>query len=217
MTRFQKQAISFIEKKGILVVFPIKGKTGIPSLWHEFYPRVQMKWEWNEDSDDRISKIWILMKELSEMREVVYAKWYQGRATFFSRDVFTAMLALINQHEEAFTSEPPEAELLKETLDEDSPLSTKTLKKLTDLQGRDNSGRYSRGLNWLFSRLQIVGFGEADDGAFPSLVVGSTSLIYEDLWRDSQNLSHDEATEVVNQYLPERTPFRKFFNKILNT
>lgn len=215
MSKLQEKAVSAINKKGVLLVFPIKHRRDVPSLWQEFYPRTPMKWEWNEDSDNRISKLWILMKELSVIRDVVYAKWYQGRATFFSRKLFTALLKVINESEEVFDAPPMAARDLMDTLEENSPLSTKELKVLTELTGKDNAAIYNRALNWLFARLQVVGFGEADDGAFPSLVVGATKLMYEDLWLESEAMDLNEAQAVIEQYLPRGEPFGRFLDKII--
>ena len=93
----QKSAISKINKKGVLLVFPINNKpesVSLPSLWSEFFPKTKMKWEWDEKGDNYVFELWSLMKHLSASGEVVYSKWYQGRATFFSKELFTAMLCL---------------------------------------------------------------------------------------------------------------------------
>lgn len=76
----------------------------------------------------------------------------------------------------------PTARLILDTLEEDSPLSTKQLKMMTDLRGKDNEPIYNKSLKELFKRFLIVGYGEVDDGAFPSLAVAATKSIYEDLW-----------------------------------
>ena len=88
----QKTAVSKINARGALLVFPINNKKEPASLWSEFYPKSKMRWEWDSDGDDRVGDLWALMKKLSDSREVVYSKWYQGRATFFSRKLFTALL-----------------------------------------------------------------------------------------------------------------------------
>ena len=197
------------------MVFPQKGDKSIPSLWHELFPRSEMVWEWNEDSDDRISDLWHMMKILSSCEDVVYAKWFRGRATFFSRDVFTALLALMVQTPGVIEHPPHVARTLLDALEENSPQSTKELKAVTDLQGRDNASAYDRGLKWLFARLQIVGYGEADDGAFPSLVVGATRLIYGDLWSDASEMNLSKAQSLVDRALPKGQPFRKFLDRTL--
>ena len=172
-----------------------------------------MVWEWNEDSDARVSEMWTLMKRLSDCREVVYSKWYQGRATFFSRELFTAMLSLRCLRTDARRTISETAGALLDVLENNSPLSTRTLKELTDLQGRLHEAAYSRAMKELFTSFRIVGFGEVDDGAFPSLAVGATELIFDDLWRDAEKLSMKKALSTIDRLMPQSSHFRRFFEK----
>jgi hypothetical protein len=206
-------AISRINDHGALLVFPINNRELPNSLWAEFFPKTKMVWEWNEDSDYKVADTWQLMKALSDCREVVYSKWYQGRATFFSRELFTAMLALartarIPRHELSET-----ARILFEVLENNSPLSTKELKALTELRGKDNESAYSRGMKELFTRFLIVGFGEVEDGAFPSLAVGATELLFEDLWREGADMPPRKARALIDRLMPAGSHFRKFLEK----
>jgi hypothetical protein len=206
-------AVSRIKDRGALLVFPINNRELPNSLWREFFPKTKMIWEWNESSDYKVSDMWALMKKLSDCREVVYSKWYQGRATFFSPELFTALLSLartahIPRHELSET-----ARVLFEVLENNSPLSTKELKALTDLRGRDNEAAYNRGMKELFTRFLIVGFGEVEDGAFPSLAVGATELLFEDLWRDGAEMSPRVAQTTIDRLMPEGSHFRKFLEK----
>lgn len=205
-----KKAIEKINKNGVLLVFPIKNKSEPNSLWAELHPRKKMRWEWDGDGDDAVAKMWMLMKRLSSCREVVYSKWYQGRATFFSRDLFTAMLCIslrAPEQELSFTAQ----EILS-ALESDSPLSTKELKKITDLQGRLNEPQYGRAMKELFSRLHIIAFGEVDDGAFPSLAVGATKTLYEDLYQEALEMDPFLAQETIEAWMPNGSLMRKFFN-----
>ena len=136
-----------------------------------------MVWDWNDDAAGPVHDMWGLMKRLSDCREVVYSKWYQGRATFFSRELFAAMLCLRCLQSDARRGLSSTARTLFEVLENNSPLSTRKLKELTDLQGKLHEAEYSRAMKDLFTRLLIVGFGEVDDGAFPSLAVGATELL----------------------------------------
>src|SRR5678809_495696 len=136
-------AITSIRQHGALLVFPINNQEQPHSLWAEFFPTTKMVWDWNEDSDHRVWKMWQLMKRLSDCREVVYSKWYQGRATFFSPELFTAMLATRRSHEIARHELSETARVLFEVLENNSPLSTKELKEFTDLRGRVNEAAYS--------------------------------------------------------------------------
>jgi hypothetical protein len=205
-------AVARIRHRGALLVFPVNNRKLPPSLWTEFYPNVQMVWDWNDDGDRRVAGLWQLMKELSDCREVVYSKWFRGRATFFSRDLFTAMLRLRSGRSDPRSTLPGPARTIFEVLENNSPLSTRELKQATNLQGRFNEPAYSRGMKELFTRLLIVGFGEVNDGAFPSARVGATELLFSDLWRDAGEMSLANARGVVDAFLPEGSHFRKFFD-----
>ena len=197
----------------MLLVYPIHNRELPRSLWSEFFPDTDMVWDWNEDADHRVSDMWSLMKRLSDCREVVYSKWYQGRATFFSRELFLAMLCLRRRQFDMRRRLSSTAQLLFEVLENNSPLSTRKLKELTDLQGRLHEAEYSRAMKELFSCLLIVGFGEVDDGAFPSLAVGATELLYDDLWRQAEKISIRKAQETLDRMMQSSSHFRRFFEK----
>jgi hypothetical protein len=206
-------AISRIKDRGALLVFPINNRLLPNSLWAEFFPGTKMVWDWNEDGDYKVAEMWQLMKRLSDCRKVVYSKWYQGRATFFSPELFAALLALtrsarIPRHELSET-----ARILFEVLENNSPLSTKELKVVTDLRGRENEAAYTRGMKELFTRFLIVGFGEVEDGAFPSLAVGATELLFEDLWREGSEMTPPTAKVTVDRLMPAGSHFRKLLEK----
>lgn len=208
-----KKAIQHINHKGMLLVFPINNKKEPLSLWSQFFPRSQMIWKWDGDSDNRVAKMWMLMKTLSDCRQVVYSKWYQGRATFFSTELFTALLC---QHQEFFKNTQelsPTARELLEALENDSPLSTKQLKQITELRGKDNEGVYNRGLKELFTKFLVVAYGEVDDGAFPSLAVGATRHLYENLLTEAREMNPTKAEKIIEKYMPHNSLARNFLSK----
>jgi hypothetical protein len=178
------RAVKLIEKLGICLVFPIKNAKDPPSLWAALYPGEEMIWEWDADGDHRVSDLWHLRMRLAESREVVYAKWLRGRATFFSRDLYRELLGRMDACGKLMTSLSREAAALLELLEENSPQSTKSLRAQMDLGGKLGERIYKRALDDLWRQLRIVGTGEMDDGAFPSLMVGATNLVFEDLWED---------------------------------
>jgi hypothetical protein len=206
-------AVSSIRQHGALLVFPINNREQPHSLWAEFFPRTRMVWDWNEDSDYRVGNMWQLMKHLSDCREVVYSKWYQGRATFFSHDVFVAMVSVLQAHQTPRHRLSEAARVLFEVLENNSPLSTRQLKEFADLQGRANEAAYTRGMKELFNRLLIVGYGEVDYGAFPSLAVGATELLFEDLWREAAGMPPAKATATLDRFMPAGSHFRRHFEK----
>jgi hypothetical protein len=178
------RAITSIEKLGICLVFPVKNAKDPPSLWSALYPREKMIWEWDEDGDHRVADLWHLRMRLAESRDVVYAKWFSGRATFFSRDVYREILGRMDARGKLFAPLSREAAALLELLEENSPQSTKSLRAQMDLGGKMGERIYQRALGDLWKQMRIVGTGEMDDGAFPSLMVGATNLMFEDLWNE---------------------------------
>ena len=168
-----------------------------------------MKWEWDEGGDQKVFKLWTLMKELSSCQEVVYSKWYRGRATFFSRELFTALLSLKIQKKWKYK----ESGQLLEELKANSPLSTKELKKITGLQGKLFEPLYNKAMKELFENFDIVGFGEVEDGAFPSLAVGASEVLYEDLFNEAKKISKEKALAILEKYMPSLSLTRKFYKK----
>ena len=67
----------------------------------------------------------------------------------------------------------------------------------------------------LFENGLIVGFGEVDDGAFPSLACGTTSLIFEELWESGLETEKAEAAyeRLRVRWSPE---FIRFLDQILS-
>lgn len=180
-----KKAVQAVEKYGLCLTFPIDNSKDTPSLWYHFFPKSKMRWEWDSGGDNRVAELWHLREQLSRSGKVVYGKWFKGRATFFSKEVFTALHHRFNFQEGANRDLTREAAEILSTLDDNSPLSTKQLKRAVALEGKDMESTYQRSLKSLWDRLMVVGFGEIDDGAFPSLAVGSTRHLFDDLYQKS--------------------------------
>lgn len=209
----KRNAIRIVQKEKVLLSFPLKGKPELASLWSRFFPGKTMHWSWEEDADDYINDLWVLMKELSGIEEVIYSKWYQGRVTLFAPDLFIAMLAIHRQKPQKQLIAP--ARQLLSALELDSPLSTKQLKKAAELTGKDNLAAYNRGLRTLFQSFLIVGYGEEYDGAFPSARMAATRHVYDEFWYQAERLSLEEAWLFIETYLPKTSPWRRFFDRTL--
>lgn len=210
-----KRAISLIEKRGALLIFPINNRIEPPSLWFELHPGEKMLWEWDEDGDSRVSDLWHLKTKLSASGKVVYTKWYQGRATAFSFPVFKCLLALSGAAREETRLTQKNAETILGILKSDSPLSTKQLREACGLKGKENAAAYERALKELWRKFLIVGFGEVEDGAFPSLAIGATEVIFENLWEEAKTLDHREAKSTLEKTLTSDSLFIKAILKDL--
>lgn len=209
----RKKTLTAIEDEGILLVYPIQNKNDPNSVWHKLFPRSEMRWEWDADGDQRVSDLWLLKEELSRSGLVVYTKWYQNRATFFSKEVFTNMMAFM--HTDAPLSS--ESNTILEALEMDSPLSTKQIKVAADLQGRYMEASYNRAMKALWQRMLVVAWGEVEDSSFPSLAVGATKNIYEDLYLQAQETDPEKARKYLEKRLSPDNKFWKFAQKIQKT
>ncbi len=203
-------AIKAIQSRGVLLVYPIKNAKEPRSIWSELFPKSKMNWDWNYDADPRISEVWLLKESLSKSKKVVYAKWYQNRATFFSREVFVNLLAFLKSTENLSR----ESQNLLDCLESDSPLSTKQLKELTGLQGKFFETTYNRSMKVLWEKLEIVGFGEIEDSSFPSLAVGATKNLFEDLYLEAANIKPELAQKFLLEKLGADNKFYQYALKI---
>ena len=213
------RAIALVERHGILLVFPIANRSEPKSLWSVLHPRTPMRWEWDETGDGRVVDLWHARRELAESRAVVYSKWFRGRATVFAMDVFRALLASLAAHAPLTSGLSPDARTLLEILEDDSPQSTKTLKRTAGMQGRAMEATYTRALKELWSRLLVVGAGEECDGAFPSLSIGATRLLFEDPWAEAHEAARiggpraEDAARLART-LADAPSFRRELEKV---
>jgi hypothetical protein len=176
------RAKAIVERRGIALVYPIANEPEPPSLWADLFRNAPMHWAWDDDADPRVADVWHLRRELMETHDVAYAKWFRGRATFFALPVFHAMLGRLGRAGDPEAGLPHEAREILGILRERSPMSTKELRAAADLRGKAHEALYAHAMKALWARLLVVGTGEIDDGAFPSLAVAATELVFEDIF-----------------------------------
>ena len=210
----KSSAIQAIHKAGILLVFPNNNKKEPASLWCHFFPRKKMRWEWDSSGDSGVSDLWFLKTELSTTRKVIYTKWYQNKATYFSRKLFTAMLRALNPELSKKPKLSRTASFLLEILESDSPISAKKLRKLVLLEEGNHDISFDAALRELWAKLLIVAFGEVDDGSFPSLAIGATKTMFEDIWTEAEEMTETEALQSIAKSLAEENLFRRYFEKL---
>ncbi len=214
MPRLNRQkALSYIRSSRVALAFPVRNESEPPNLWACFHPRSEMRWEWDSGGDQKVSDLWIFREALSRSGKVVYSKWYREKATFIDLDFFPVLLAALGlpSQEWSFPELSKSARTLFGYLLENSPLSTKELKKISGMTGRDFERDYSRALRELWQRLWIVGWGEKDEGAFPSLNIGATQILFESEWKKAQIISPESAIQKVEMDLAVNPKVLKFF------
>lgn len=212
---YKNKVIRTIDKAGVLLVYPIQNQKEPPSIWHSLYPNCKMSWDWADSADDRVVDLWHLRTELSVSRKVVYTKWYQGRATFFSRPVFTALLKVLNAGERQRDLPEPASEIYRLLLD-DSPQTPRMMREALGLLGKTNEAAFNRGIGELWRRLLVVGFGELDEGSYPALQVGATKHQFEDLWDEALELDPTEAERTVAAAFREGSAFGRQLKRLKN-
>jgi hypothetical protein len=176
------RALEAIERLGIVLVYPLDDRSDPPSLWKALHPRSKMRWDWAETADPRVVDLWHLRENLARSGDVAYAKWFRGRATFFSKPVFHALLGALSERGDLSNALPREATEILELLREHSPRSTKEIRAAAELRGKPFERIFQHAMKALWARLLVVGVGEVEDGAFPSLAVAATEAMFEDLW-----------------------------------
>ena len=210
------KAIAAIERRGALLVYPIKNKPEPLSIWSELYPRRKMVWDWDVGADDRVAQTWALREELSRSNEVVYAKWFQDRATFFSFETCAHLLAFLGSAEKIERGLKPQSAEALEILLGDSPLSTKQLKAALSTEGRMLEPEYTRLMKPLWRSLLVVGFGEFEDSSFPSLGIGATATLFEDVWREGARIGKKTGEAFLRRKWGEDSAFFRFAQKIVS-
>jgi len=207
------RAVAKINQAGALLVFPVKERSEYPSLWSAFYPGEEMDWDWSVEGDDRVPRLWHLRTELSTSRQVIYSKWFRDRATCFSLELFTAMLSLVSNRSLRELKLSREAERVLSAVQDDSPMATRELKIVSDLQGRENNAAFDRAMKELWRKFLVVGYGEVEEGGYPSLAVGSSKALFEDLWDSSRSISESERRDTLERFYPAGTAFHKQFRR----
>jgi hypothetical protein len=206
------RGVSIINRLGICLVYPIDNKPEFPSLWSEIYPKSPMRWAWDEDADPRVAEIWHLRGALAESSDVAYAKWFRGRATFFSLPVFHALLGRIATAGDVFSGLPHESAEIMERLREVSPRSSKEIRNEVGLRGKQFESLFTHAMKALWTRLLVVGTGEIPDGAFPSLAVAATEMMFEDTWNARTQVPRD-ANAKLDEALARTPAFAKELTK----
>ncbi len=220
LTEKLKKQIDMINQHHCLMVFPIKNKPDIMSLWKALYPKTTMRWEWTEDADNRVVQLWHSREQLSKSGEVVYSKWFQNRATFFSKKLFVQLLAYFETAKtydmilNGNKNQSRNMRLILEALDMDSPISTKQVKEACELQGRLNEPAFNKTTKYLWQNLCLIAFGEINDSSFPSLGYASPKILFEDLWLESQKISVATAEKEIVLLLKSQPEVLKWLGKI---
>jgi hypothetical protein len=200
-----------VHEHGALLVYPEAGRAEPRALWHVLYPRTELDWRWDGDADPRVAELWHVREQLCHRRSLVYSKWYRGRAAFFSPALFTSLLR-VRRAESPRPSR--DAEELLGALRDDSPQSTKLLRRSQGLMGKAGERVFTGALRELWEGMLIVGTGEVPDGAFPSLALAATELWFEPLWEAASSPPRADDHSRIGAAFPPKSPWARSFAKL---
>jgi predicted transcriptional regulator len=167
-----------------------------------------MRWAWDNGADSKVADLWMFRERLQHSREIAYLKLFQGRATFTSLEFLEHLIAARRLRPQRLSTT---AQSLLDALCDTSPQSTKELKKSVGLKGKIFEANYHKALKELWTRGLIVGRGERDDGAFPSLLIAATELVFEDVFKGALKRDPLKSHQECLRCLAGHPEFLRFF------
>lgn len=196
--RTQKQAIAFVEERGFVYFWPIKGVL-MPSLWQAVAGDRRVA----SEHDDPGHVTWGWKDSLLGARAWYYAKVLRKRATIIALDVAPFFYALsenygspeedyLLQYEQGRMTQ--EAKSVYEALLRKGPLDTIALRKASRLSARKSDYRFSRALAVLQADFKILPIGVARAGAWNyAFVYELAARHYPDLPEKARFIQEDQA------------------------
>jgi hypothetical protein len=111
---------------------------------------------------------------------------------------------------------PRESLAILDLLRGGAPLSTRQIRRAANLHGKSCAGRFAYAMNALWSRLLVVGVCEVRGGGAPSLAVGATEVLFDDLWRARGSVPAD-AGRKLDEALARSPSFHRELDRALAT
>jgi hypothetical protein len=166
----KEQAIAFVNERGYVYFWPIKEAT-LPSLWVAVAGERPVA----DEHDDPGHVTWGWKDELLGSRQWYYAKVLRKRATFIALDVVPCFYALsenygapaedyLEQYREGRLTW--EAKTLYETILNEGPLDTVSLRKLARMTSKASDSPFNRALETLQADFKLLPVGIAEAGAW---------------------------------------------------
>ena len=194
----QEQAIAFVQARGFVYFWPIKEVT-LPSLWAAVAGERPVP----DEHDDPGHVTWGWKDELLGARRWYYAKVLRKRATFIALDTVPYFYALsenygepdkdyLLQYQEGRLTW--EAKTVYETLLNEGPLDTVSLRKLARMTSKTSDSPFNRALETLQADFKILPVGIAQAGAWKyAFIYECVHRHYPDLPEKARPIRQAEA------------------------
>ncbi|MGD8554773.1 MAG: crosslink repair DNA glycosylase YcaQ family protein, partial [Anaerolineales bacterium] len=204
--RTQEEAISFVNQRGFVFFWPIRGIV-LPSLW----TAVAGDRDVASEHDDPGHITWRWKDSLLGARVWYYAKVLRKRATMIALDVVPFFYALSENYgspEEDYLLQYQQGHLKQETknvyeaLLRESPLDTIALRRAARLSSKESSYRFDRALGDLQADFRILPIGVAEVGAWKyAFVYELVHRYFPELPEQARRIGEAQAREELTRRL----------------
>jgi uncharacterized protein YcaQ len=134
------QGLAFINKYGMVTLFPVKGKQ-FPSL----YRAIQ------GSREEKLDRTWTWGDELAQAKRIHYGKLVHRQVTLVSLEMFPYLLRVARERQLS-----PTAQRMLGHLRQHGQTSTTRLREALDLAGKAQKGEFSRALDELQAAFAIA-------------------------------------------------------------
>lgn len=208
--RSQNEAVSFINDRGFVYFWPIKGIT-LPSLWAAAAGDRPVA----DEHDDPGHITWNWKDNLLGKKQVYYARILRRKNTFISLEMLPYFYSLspnygdwetdyLEQYQQGKMTAA--ARSIYEALLREGPLNTIMLRKASRLTGEAVAGLFARALDDLMIEFKILPVAVSDAGAWHYChVYDITPRFYPDLQERSRPVNEKEARMLI---------LRKYFDSV---
>jgi len=131
----EKEALAFIEKHGLVTLFPVKG-TRIPSLYGSTA---------GKNREEKFDKAWAWADNLAQQKKIYYGKLVGKQVTLASLEIFPYIFKLHHEKEELNET----AKKILQFLRRHGATSTTDLRKQLKLMGKERKGKFTKALEQL--------------------------------------------------------------------
>ena len=196
--RTPDDAVRFVEERGFVYFWPIKGIT-LPSLWAAVAGDRPVA----DQHDDPGHVTWGWKDSMLDKRRWYYAKLLRGKATFITLEVAPCFYALsenygdpeqdyLQLYQDGLLSQPAKA--IYEALLREGPLDTVNLRRKIHMTSKSSDSPFARGLVELQRDLKILPVGVAATGAWRySFIYELVHRFYPNLPAQARAISRAEA------------------------
>jgi hypothetical protein len=199
-------AVSFVQERGFLYFWPIKGIT-LPNLWTAVAgDRIVA-----DSHDDPGHITWGWKDEALGKRIWYYGKILRKKATLIDLNIVPYFYALSENYgnpEEDVRIQYQEghltldAKLIFDSILENGPLDTISLRQKTRMTSKESNARFDRALSSLQADFKILPIGISDAGAWRyAFIYGLTHKYYPDVVDKARHIKvHQARKKLINLY-----------------